>query len=189
MSEKPNLTSYRVSLREEPGVENEIEFECQAEDEAHATEQAENAYSGCKVMSVQALPLKRLKRRIVIFVEGETEEDLDDAFQEAVIRLDVGESSGEGSDESSSFSFSNDDASIESGLLVSLDGGVNFCPAPQGVRVHYTDMPHPEDDESSTELGFNFSQEGVVIDVFDGDEVLGTNSELAVDAAISLAAS
>lgn len=186
MSAKNNLVSYRVSLREEPDVDNEIHFECQAEDEGHAKEQAENAYPGCEVVSVEALPIKRLKRRIVIFVEGETEADVEEAFHEAVIRLDVGENCGSGSDESSCFSFSNDDASSETGLLVSLDGGVNFCPAPQGVRVHYTDMPHPEDDDSSTELQFNFSNEGVDIDVVDGEEILGTNSEIASDVVLTL---
>jgi hypothetical protein len=41
------LNFYRVSLTETPDDDSPIIFECWAEDQAHAIEQAENAYPEC----------------------------------------------------------------------------------------------------------------------------------------------
>ena len=46
------LLAYRVLLREEPGNTFQIYFDCMAEDDDHAREQAENAYPGCEVTRV-----------------------------------------------------------------------------------------------------------------------------------------
>jgi hypothetical protein len=48
------LSSYRVALVED-GCEEAIEFFCEAEDVAHAREQADNAYPGCEFVEVQQL--------------------------------------------------------------------------------------------------------------------------------------
>lgn len=44
MSNNPNLIPYRVMLQQEKGDKFQIAFDCQAEDDDHAVEQAENAY-------------------------------------------------------------------------------------------------------------------------------------------------
>ena len=46
---QPNLIPFRVSLHEEAGDKFTIHFECMAENEDHAIEQAENAYPGCEI--------------------------------------------------------------------------------------------------------------------------------------------
>lgn len=46
------LTSYRVTLLEERGNEEGIAFECWAEDEDHAAEQALDAYPNGVVLTV-----------------------------------------------------------------------------------------------------------------------------------------
>lgn len=49
----PNLMSYRVLLNEEHSQDFQIAFDCMAEDDDHAQEQAENAYPGCRINSVR----------------------------------------------------------------------------------------------------------------------------------------
>ena len=44
LSENPNLISYRVMLHEDIGDKFQIAFDCYAEDDDHAAEQAQNAY-------------------------------------------------------------------------------------------------------------------------------------------------
>ena len=44
-----SLLAYRVSLEEEPGDRFRLIFDCLAEDDDHAAEQAESAYPGCVV--------------------------------------------------------------------------------------------------------------------------------------------
>lgn len=46
------LYETRVTLKEEAGDKFTIFFDCQAEDESHAQEQAENAYPGCEIVTV-----------------------------------------------------------------------------------------------------------------------------------------
>ncbi len=45
------LAPYRVMLHEDRGDKFQIVFDCMAEDEDHAVEQAENAYPGCEIVS------------------------------------------------------------------------------------------------------------------------------------------
>lgn len=51
-----NLIPYRVTLREELGDDFLIVFDCMAEDDDHAAEQAENAYPQCEVFNVTFFP-------------------------------------------------------------------------------------------------------------------------------------
>ena len=46
------LTKYYVSLYEYIESESSIGFECWAEDEDHAIEQADNAYPDCEIVEV-----------------------------------------------------------------------------------------------------------------------------------------
>lgn len=61
--EKPttrgDLETYRVHLIE-AGQDASIQFDCQAEDAAHASEQAQNAYPGATVLNTQRLLTVRL---------------------------------------------------------------------------------------------------------------------------------
>lgn len=47
-----NLRGYRVTLKEDAGDKFTIVFDCQAEDDDHAEEQAENAYPGCEIVLI-----------------------------------------------------------------------------------------------------------------------------------------
>lgn len=47
-----NLTPYRVHLHEERGDKFVIVFDCRAEDEDHAEEQALNAYPAGEIVSI-----------------------------------------------------------------------------------------------------------------------------------------
>lgn len=47
----PNLIPYRVMLHEEKGDKFQIAFDCQAESDDHAVEQAENAYPNGEIVS------------------------------------------------------------------------------------------------------------------------------------------
>jgi hypothetical protein len=51
MTINPNLIPYCVMLHEDPGDKFKIVFDCMAEDDDHAVEQAENAYPGCEIIS------------------------------------------------------------------------------------------------------------------------------------------
>lgn len=56
LADNPNLITYRVTLAEEPGDKFTIVFDCYAEDDDHAAEQAENAYPGCTIHNVTFFP-------------------------------------------------------------------------------------------------------------------------------------
>ena len=56
MSENPNLIPYRVTLAEEPGDKFQMVFDCYAEDDDHAAEQAENAYPAAQINNVTFFP-------------------------------------------------------------------------------------------------------------------------------------
>ncbi|WP_341744594.1 hypothetical protein [Azonexus hydrophilus] len=49
------LKDYRVSLRDETGVQSLIHFECKAEEADHASEQAKSAYPNGKVLQVRLI--------------------------------------------------------------------------------------------------------------------------------------
>ena len=51
LAANPNLISYRVMLHEEKGDKFQIAFDCYAESDAHATDQAENAYPNGEVLT------------------------------------------------------------------------------------------------------------------------------------------
>jgi hypothetical protein len=51
---RSGLKEYRVSLHEEPGDKFTLYFDCWAEDQDHAEEQAENAYPGCEILIITA---------------------------------------------------------------------------------------------------------------------------------------
>ena len=51
LADNPTLASYRVTLNEDAGTHLPIVFDCFAEDEAHATEQAVNAYPHGQVLT------------------------------------------------------------------------------------------------------------------------------------------
>ena len=66
----PNLIPYRVMLHEEKGDKFQIAFDCQAVDDDHAVEQAENAYPGCEVESY--LPFDDNSVQYVIYSPNES---------------------------------------------------------------------------------------------------------------------
>ncbi len=51
LAENPNLISYRVMLHEENGDRFQIVFDCYAEDDDHAAEQAQLAYPAGEILS------------------------------------------------------------------------------------------------------------------------------------------
>lgn len=51
LGQNPNLSSYQLSLNEVSGVDNEILFDCYAEDDAHASEQALSAYPDGQILT------------------------------------------------------------------------------------------------------------------------------------------
>ena len=70
-------------------------------------------------------------------------------------------------------------------LLVSLDGGQTFSPAPNGVRIIYKNVFVPGEDEPG-ELHMNATSEGVISDLWVSreehlDHNLGTSSALVDD--------
>jgi hypothetical protein len=50
LAANPNLISYRVSLHEEKGDKAILHFDCYAEDDESACDQAEDAYPNCEVL-------------------------------------------------------------------------------------------------------------------------------------------
>lgn len=66
----PNLIPYRVMLHEEQGDKFQLVFECMAEDDDHAVEQAENAYPGCEIISY--LPFDNSPLIYVIYSPNES---------------------------------------------------------------------------------------------------------------------
>jgi hypothetical protein len=56
MRDNPHLIPYRVELIEDGGEEDSIVFDCFAEDDDHAIEQAENAYPNCVIRAARFFP-------------------------------------------------------------------------------------------------------------------------------------
>jgi hypothetical protein len=56
MRDNPNLLPYRVTLAEDAGDKFTIVFDCFAEDDDHAIEQAENAYPNCVIHNAIFFP-------------------------------------------------------------------------------------------------------------------------------------
>jgi len=52
LREHIQLTAYRVMLNEEKGDKFQLAFDCRAEDDDHAAEQAKNAYPAGEIISV-----------------------------------------------------------------------------------------------------------------------------------------
>jgi hypothetical protein len=48
----PTLKGYRVTLKEEKGDQFTIAFDCHAEDDDHADEQAMNAYPSGQIINI-----------------------------------------------------------------------------------------------------------------------------------------
>lgn len=46
------MNHYTVTLKEEPGDKLTIIFNCEADDDDHAEEQAVDAYPGCEIVNV-----------------------------------------------------------------------------------------------------------------------------------------
>lgn len=134
-------------------------------------------------------------RTITITLTGKTESDVDGAFEEAITRLKAGNVCGFDQNETSSFSFENvpteeasskvDDVAEGATLLVSLDGGQTYQPAPSGVRLIYRDV-EVDDENGPTELHLNATHEGLISDLFTSrdehlDHNIGTDSQLVSD--------
>jgi hypothetical protein len=51
LADNPNLLTYRVTLKEEAGEDFTTVFDCYAESDDHAQEQAENAYPACEIIN------------------------------------------------------------------------------------------------------------------------------------------
>lgn len=64
-------------------------------------------------------------------------------------------------------------------LLVSLDGGVTYVPAVNGVRLIYSGIEL--ENRQQGELHLNMTHEGLLTDVFDGDTNLATDSVMYQD--------
>lgn len=67
---KNDLKPYRVMLHEEPGDKFRLVFDCMAEDDDHAVEQAENAYPGCEIISY--LSFENIQLSHVIYSPNES---------------------------------------------------------------------------------------------------------------------
>lgn len=74
-------------------------------------------------------------------------------------------------------------------VQVSLDGGVTYGSADDGVRVIYEGLPRPDSDEENGQLHVNLTDEGVIFDVWtpDAEESLGTRAQMAADIVADLA--
>jgi hypothetical protein len=70
MTINPNLIPYRVMLHEEPGDKFQIVFDCMAEDDDQAVEQAEKAYPGCDIITY--LPFDNTPLLYVIYSPNES---------------------------------------------------------------------------------------------------------------------
>ena len=56
LADNPNLIPYRVTFAEEAGDKLTLVFDCYAEDDDHAAEQAENAYPSCEIHNITYFP-------------------------------------------------------------------------------------------------------------------------------------
>jgi hypothetical protein len=56
MRDNPHLIPYRVELIEDGCDQDGIVFDCFAEDDDHAIEQAENAYPNCVIHAARFFP-------------------------------------------------------------------------------------------------------------------------------------
>jgi len=54
--DNPNLIPYRVTLHEDKGDKFTIIFDCAAEDDDHAEEQALNAYPNGEILGITFFP-------------------------------------------------------------------------------------------------------------------------------------
>jgi len=54
--DNPNLIPYRVTLHEDKGDKFTLVFDCEAEDDDHAAEQALNAYPNGEVLNITFFP-------------------------------------------------------------------------------------------------------------------------------------
>lgn len=61
-------------------------------------------------------------------------------------------------------------------MKVSTDGGQTFVDAPEGVIVCYEDVLAPGEDENAT-VEFKFTHEGLITDVWVGNENPGSEGE------------
>lgn len=52
LADNPNLMTFRVMLKEEKGDKFSIAFDCYAEDDSHAEEQAQNAYPDSEILTI-----------------------------------------------------------------------------------------------------------------------------------------
>ena len=57
LAENPNLLTYRITLKEEAGEHFTTVFDCYAESDDHAQEQAENAYPACEIINTTPVAL------------------------------------------------------------------------------------------------------------------------------------
>lgn len=51
------MSPFVVVLYEEPGCVAPVWFDCHADDDVHAAEQAEDAYPGCEIIDVRPLAI------------------------------------------------------------------------------------------------------------------------------------
>ena len=56
IEQNPNLIPYRITLAEEKGDKFTIVFDCFAEDDDHAEEQAINAYPNAEIHNINYFP-------------------------------------------------------------------------------------------------------------------------------------
>lgn len=66
-------------------------------------------------------------------------------------------------------------------LLVSLDGGETYAPAVNGVRLIYSGIEL--EDGQQGQLQLNMTHEGMIADVYEGDDSIATDSVMYQDIA------
>jgi hypothetical protein len=73
-------------------------------------------------------------------------------------------------------------------LQVSLDGGLTFIDAPQGVRVVHPKIEHPDIEGITDQLIVNHTHEGIIMDVWENTEPdvltyenVGTSSQMLAE--------
>ena len=71
-------------------------------------------------------------------------------------------------------------------MKISLDSGLTWIDAPEGVRVSYDVLVWNEDIQDNVEDGellVSCTDEGIISDVFDKNETIGSESEMAQEIA------
>ena len=194
----PNLIPYRVMLHQEPGDKFQIVFDCMAECDDHAVEQAENAYPGCEIMTY--LPFDQLPLDFVIYSANESalgkgfwsnEHGWVDFSQsmrftkDETERMNLPVSTGQDAKwvlwEEANASYGAPDLRME----VSLDGGRTWQPAHEGVRIAYKNVLIDGEDGHG-EVHINATHEGLITDIWTSrdeplDHNIGTESLLMED--------